>query len=221
MPVGKENIGVGCRRKPEFFGSRIVPSGPQRTLFLPRQGFLNLQLDALNAVAAMLGDRLPDAVTLATAARARLFGGGDSVRQLFQLPVEVRHSLFQQRLLFRRKPRPQRIAAGAQSLDFRGQRRPAIAILHQRRQKSDLKLRFQHQFVGAIEILIVGHQRVDAVLHRKRFQHVLAHEIRQIAHGFHRDGLVEQVHRLFVLDAETVAPGRRVRRKRLECLGPR
>ena len=91
-----------------------------------------------------------------------------------------------------------------------------VAIGHQRRQESHLLLGLQYQFVRAIQILIVPDQRLNALLDGRGFQHVLAHEIGQVAHRLHGDGLVEEIHRLFVLDAEAVAVGRAVGREGLE-----
>ena len=39
----------------------------------------------------------------------------------------------------------------------------------------------------------------------ERLEHVLAHEVGQVAHRLHGDGLVEQLERLLVLDAEAPA----------------
>ena len=48
---------------------------------------------------------------------------------------------------------------------------------------------------------------------RKGLQHVLPYEVGEIADRLHRDGLVEEVESLFILDAETTTKGRAVGRK--------
>src|SRR5712672_131115 len=49
------------------------------------------------------------------------------------------------------------------------------------------------------------HQSIDARLDRKRFEHMLAHEYGKIADRYHGDGLMEEIERLLVLDAEAPA----------------
>ncbi|MNY60418.1 hypothetical protein D3C86_1969680 [compost metagenome] len=53
-------------------------------------------------------------------------------------------------------------------------------------------------------------QRADAFLHRQLFEHMLADEVGEIAHRFHRHGLAEQLQSLLVVDAEAAAEGRAI-----------
>ena len=95
----------------------------------------------------------------------------------------------------------------------------ADAISHQRREQLHLALRFQHRFVGAVQVVEMADQRVDAWLHIKRLKHMAADKIGQVAHRFHRHRLVKQIQRLLVLDTEAAAKPGTIRRKGFEYLG--
>src|SRR5216684_5894028 len=57
------------------------------------------------------------------------------------------------------------------------------------------------------------HQGINARLDRRRFEHMLAHEIGKIADRFHGDSLMKEIERLLVLDAEAPAERGAVGRK--------
>ena len=57
----------------------------------------------------------------------------------------------------------------------------AKAIPHQRSQQLDLALGLEYRLVGAVEVIEVAEQCLDAAPHVERFEHVAAHEIGQIA----------------------------------------
>ncbi len=67
--------------------------------------------------------------------------------------------------------------------------------------------------MGAVEIVEMAYQGRDTRLDGEGFQHVLPHEFGEVAHRFHRHGLVEEIERLLVLDAEAAPPGRAVGRE--------
>ena len=144
--------------------------------------------------------------------------GGDPVGQLLHLAVQVGDALLQQAALARGEPRAQRLAAGAQGVHLRRQAAAFVAGGHQRSQEAHLLLGLQYQLVRAVQILIVPDQRLNPLLDGRGLQHVLAHEIGEVAHRLHGDGLVEEIHRLFVLDAEAVPVRRAVGREGLEQL---
>ncbi len=56
--------------------------------------------------------------------------------------------------------------------------------------------------MGAIQVVEMPDQRLDPGTCVERFQHVVAHEVREVAHRFHRHRLVEQFQCLIILDAE-------------------
>ena len=67
----------------------------------------------------------------------------------------------------------------------------AIAIGDERCQHRRLALGPQHRFVGAIEIVKVVEQPLDAITGVAGIEHVVAHELGEVADRLHRDGLVE------------------------------
>ena len=114
----------------------------------------------------------------------------------------------QQLELQSREPDPQRLPARPQLRDLRVELRVAPAVGDERRQQLDLAFRLQHRLVRAVQIVEVADQGCDPLLHVERFQHVSAHELGEIADGLHGDGLMKEIHRLLVLDAEAAAkPG--------------
>lgn len=59
-----------------------------------------------------------------------------------------------------------------------------------------------HRVVRFHEVGVVGDDGPNAGVGVGWLEHVLTHEVVQVAHGFHRHGLVEQFHRLLAGDAE-------------------
>lgn len=57
------------------------------------------------------------------------------------------------------------------------------------------------------------HQLAGPLLRVGRLEHVVAHEVVEVAHRLHRHGLVEELHRLLGLDAEEAAHGAAVLRE--------
>ncbi len=83
-----------------------------------------------------------------------------------------------------------------------------MPVLDQWCQQLNLSLGLEHRLMGAVQIVEVADQGLDAAAHIKRLQHVAAHEVGEVAHRLHRDRLVEQLQRLLVLDAKAATePG--------------
>ena len=115
---------------------------------------------------------------------------------------QARDALVQQAELEQREVAAQRLAAGAQFLAALAELGMAVEIGHQWREQLDLALGLEHRLVGPVQVVEVPDQRRDARSHLERLQHVAAHEVGQVAHGLERHGLMEQLQRLLVLDAE-------------------
>ena len=64
--------------------------------------------------------------------------------------------------------------------------------------------------MGAIEIFKVADERADAIVGIVGLEHVVAHKLRQVADGFHRHSLVEQLQGLGVGDAQLATELHRV-----------
>ena len=95
-----------------------------------------------------------------------------------------------------------------------------LAIGHERGEQLDLAPRAEHRLVGAAEIVEVLDEGRDPGRHVEGLQHVAAHELGEIAHRLHGDGLVEEVERLVVLDPEAAPEPRAIRRERPPHLHP-
>jgi hypothetical protein len=74
----------------------------------------------------------------------------------------------QQLTLEPREVGPQRLAPVAPVLDFGHQRLVALTVLDQRRQQRDLALGLEHRLMGAVEVIEVADQRLDAAARRRR-----------------------------------------------------
>ena len=214
--IGGERIGAGGARELERFGACVVLHRPTRPFLFLDSLVGDIALDPLDPVAALLGDRLTYGVAIGQLTAARFRGHCDPLGQLLDLVVQVGDAFLQKIALPARKPRAKRLAAGAKKVHLRRQAAAFVARGHQRRQESHLFLRLQYQLVRAVEILIMPDQGLNPLFDRRGLQHMLAHEIGEVAHRLHRDGLVEEIHRLFVLDAEAVTVRRAVWREGLE-----
>jgi len=73
----------------------------------------------------------------------------------------------------------------------------------------------------SIKIVEMRDQCADPRSDVERLQHVAAYEIREIAHRLHRNGLMEQLQRLFVVDAEAAPEPSAVFRKTILDVGAR
>jgi len=78
----------------------------------------------------------------------------------------------------------------------------ALAVCNQGREQLHLPLGFEHGLVRLIEVVEMADQLLDALPGVEGLEHVAAHEVGQVAHRLHRHGLMEQLQRLLVLNAE-------------------
>ena len=67
--------------------------------------------------------------------------------------------------------------------------------------------------MGAVQVVKVADQGLQARGHLEGLQHVAAHKVRQVADRLHRHGLVKQLQRLVVFNAKAPAKPGRIRRK--------
>ncbi len=121
--------------------------------------------------------------------------------------------MFQQRQFQSRKPGLQSFPAGPQFVGGSRQLGVTIAVGHQRGELLDLLPGLEDRLVGLVEIVEVLDQGLDAGGHVKGLQHVGAHEIGEVAHGFEGHGLVEELQGLVVVDPEAPPEPGRVRRE--------
>ena len=76
-----------------------------------------------------------------------------------------------------------------------------------------------HRIMQPLEIVIVALQLLDQPLDIGLGQHVLTHEVGDRAHGFHGDGLVEEIQRLAIAtQSQCLAEGLLVRAEAVELL---
>ncbi len=140
------------------------------------------------------------------------------------------------------KPRPLRGDPGQLSVDQPGleirevvrQRRPLsvegrdlrpdgvvpVAVLEQRGEPRKLRLRPAHRLVRFGQVLEVRNDVRGGPGGVERLEHVVADEVGEIPDRLHRDGLVEQLHRLLRFDPEAAAEVLAVVGKAVVHLGP-
>ena len=90
----------------------------------------------------------------------------------------------------------------AELFDFCRQGGVVLAIGHERVEVLDLAPRPEHRLVGAAQVVEVLDEGRDPGRDVEGLQHVAAHELGEVAHRLHGDGLMEEIERLVVLDPE-------------------
>ena len=171
-----------------------------------------------DAVAAVLGD-LTVEVGFVAAKRSKGFRDPLNTGSLaLMLGVEGGGAFFQQLQLERGKVRFQKLAGGAQFLDFRAEFLMPVTIGDDGFQQQNLAFGADDGGVSAVEIVEMGDESGDTRFDIEGFEHVAADEISEISHGFHRNRLVEQIERLLGLDSEAAAEPRAVIRESVEGL---
>jgi hypothetical protein len=182
---------------------------------------MNVGRQTLEPVAAVLGDAALQLALLGALRQALLV----DAPELGVLPPPVfsqaGQPLVEQAELEAGEIGFERFATGAHVLDLRHQQRMPLAVGHQRREQRHLPLGLEHCFMGAVEVVEVADQGRDSRPDVERLEHVAAHEIGQVADRFHRHRLMEEVQRLFVVDAEAPPEPGAVRRKAVENFGQR
>ena len=148
--------------------------------------------------------------------------------QTFELDIKPGGVLFkqlqppiQQLYLESCEIRVQCVSPVAPALDFRDQGTVATPVLDQGCQQLNLSFGLEHRLMGAVQVVKVADQGLDAAAHIKRLQHVAAHEVGEVAHRFHRNRLVKQLQCLLVLNTETTTEPGAVWREAVEELTAR
>ena len=178
-----------------------------------------LTLQARDAVAAVVADGAAQ-LLLFEPFIAKLCGQPLDLRRLaHEFVAKVHEPLLQQLGLVHRKESPERLAAFTPLADQCDQLVVPRAVGHHGCEQLDLALGLEHRLVGAVQIVVVRDQRADARRHVEGFEHVAAHELGQVADRLHRHGLVKQLQRLLVVDAEAAPKRRAIRRKAVFDLG--
>src|SRR6202042_3492613 len=107
--------------------------------------------------------------------------------------------------------RSQRVTAAAQYSDIIGQFCVLVAIPDKRHQEIYLRFRLQNCLMGAAQIVEMREQGANPLSRRKCLKHVLLDEFGKVADRLHRDGLMEKLQRLFIVDAEPAAESGAIR----------
>ena len=210
LPIGQK--GLGRQRQGQFqsAGQFVVLLGAALPALLLGASGVDLGLDRGQAVAAVLGDGAVQLVAPRLALLATLGEGAALLAEAGAVLLQIGQALAEQFALELGEPGRQRLAAGGEVLGLGGDRGMTLAVFAQRAQLGDLVLGLEHRLVGAVEVVEVVDQRADAFLHRQLFEHMLADEVGEVAHRFHRYGLAEQLQGLLVVDPEAAAEGRTI-----------
>lgn len=207
LTVGQERLGVVRLRQLQRAGEVVIAFGGMLAALLVRFQPGDFLPDRRQAVTAVLGDGAGQFVAFRLALPLVLLQRAALLALAGDVLGEVIQALVQQLGLEPGEPGRQRFAAGDQPLRLLRGFGVTLAVVHHRSQQADLPLGLEHRLVGAIEIVEVVDQRLDAFVQRKLLEHVFADEIGEVAHRFHRYGLAEQLQRLVVGDAEAAAEG--------------
>ncbi|MNE19862.1 hypothetical protein D3C80_1129590 [compost metagenome] len=210
LQVGQEGLGRQRLRQFQGAGQFVVLLGTALPALLLGALGVDLGLDCGQAVAAVLGDGAVQLVAPGLALFATFTQDTALLAEARAVLLQIGQALAEQFALELGEPGRQRLAAGGEVLGFGGDPGVALAVLAQRAQPGNLVLGLEHRLVGAVEVVEVVDQRADAFLHRQLFEHMLADEVGEIAHRFHRHGLAEQLQSLLVVDAEAAAEGRAI-----------
>ena len=195
-------LSIRCRKLPKLAckfpisGCFLIPPF-KIILFLA-----NLGGDTLNPVATVFGDgstQFTITPMLGAAVTFKLFYDDMVAAQLF---IKRGMAFFQQCKLEGSEPGAQSIARGPQRFRCSRQSLVIVAISHQRPKHLYLPLGFEDSFVCAVEIFEMLDQGVNAWLNIEGLEHVASYEIGQVSHRLERDGLMEQIQRLLIVNAE-------------------
>ncbi len=190
------------REKTEFASQFVVAPALVRASLLLGLVALDVERQALETVAAAVGNGAAQLPLLRRLCRALRLQAREVALVAPEFIVQMAEPLRQQFPLQPGEKRVQGFAASAQCFGLRCEFIVARAIGHQRRQQLDLPLGLEHRLVRAVQVLEMSNQRRDARRDVERLEHVVAHEVRQVADRLHRHGLMEQLHRLLVPDSQ-------------------
>jgi hypothetical protein len=219
--LGEKGGFIGWRRLVDAREQRCVAVGALLALVLLLLQTANFRRQFLQAVAAVVAQgplQATDLDAFGLALRVQALDLGIEPGRILRQQAKA---AVQQLALEPREVGPQRLAPVAPVLDLGHQRLVALTVLDQRRQQRDLALGLEHRLMGAVEVIEVADQRLDAAGHVEGLQHVAAHEVGEVAHRLHRHRLVEQLQRLLVLDAEAAAEPGAIGREAVEQLAAR
>lgn len=162
----------------------------------------NFGSQLLQTIAALLGHRLLECIDIQPLTVA-LFKLTFLLRRqsLLLIGQQLKPTIQKTEFEFR-KPGFKGLTAVAQSLLLDTQPVVFFAVGHQRLQQQLLMLGLQNCFMGTTQIIKMCNQCADASSDIKRFKHVAADELGQVAHRFHRNRLMKQFQRLFVIDTK-------------------
>jgi len=214
-----EGGGIGCHRLAQHASQALVATGLGFTRIAHRFLLANLGGKALQSVAAVGMDGLLQLIHLLAVLLMRkvelLYLG------IHALPFFCQQAqpLVDQAKLQASEVGPQTIPATAQTVEIGLQCTVAATVRGQGREHFNLRLGFQHCLMGAVEIVEVTDQGLQARAHLEGFEHMAAHEVGQVAHRFHRNRLVKQLQGLIVFDAEATAEPGCIGRKGVMNLG--
>ena len=219
--LGGEGLAVGGGGGAEHRGELGVAARLGQARVAHLRQLADLGGEALEAVAAVGVDGLlerVDAQRLLLAQPVQAPGLGVGARPLLG---GERQAVVEQGELARGEVRLQRLAAAPQRADVGGERVVAVAVFDQRGEQRHLALGLEHRLVGAVEVVEVADEGLDARADLEGLEHVVAHEVGEVADRLHRHGLVEELERLLVVDAEAAAEPGGVGREAVEDLGAR
>jgi len=94
----------------------------------------------------------------------------------------------------------------------------SLTIRNHRRKQFHLPFGLQHGLVRPVQVVEMVDQGRDTWLDMKRLKHVAAYKVGQVTHRLHGDRLMEQLQRLFILDAKAASKPGAVGRKAVEQL---
>ena len=175
---------------------------------------------AFEAVTAVLGDGATDLLDVEALAVPALRAPLDLRALPRPLFGEPRDALVQEVAFQPREEWPEGLAAMAELLDLGAERGVALAIGDERGEELDLAPRTEHRFVGSAQVVEMLDEGRNPGRHVERLQHVAAHELGEVPHRLHGDGLMEEIERLLVLDSEAAPEPCAIGREGSEDLHP-
>ena len=183
--IGRESICVRYAGQSGRAGQSGVLFGTTHSFGLETFPSGDLRFQVLYTIATIFGDCSFDFIALMALIAFLVIERSNPLAKPAQVQFQALATPFQQPGLHAGKKGAQRIPAAAHGDYLLHECGVMIAVGDQRREARDLRFRLQNRFVRTVQIVEMSHQCVDPRLHRKRFEHVLAHEIGEISHRLH------------------------------------